>query len=420
MESSILGSRIKSGRQPQRRAARLLGWGGTGATTFEVTATAYWNTQAGFKTVTCDFKFAGWPFDVTSSSGFEVYDAAPVIGQITDVATGTSTSLQGEQGTTLIITGSNMGTGGQISVSGGSGVTYTGYTKWTPSEIDATFNIDANAQLGTYTLMLNESSDDTGLTFQRGPSGSNQGSGQWTVAKASVSLSPVTLNLSTGDTRYLTTTVSPSAIFTSAPVFQTALAGPQHPGSACSVALSVQAALGPLYNPVQNPATAAPAGCSGVFNLSAITQYGQSGVSTAIVPPQALIQMLWGEAKSQPHDLTDLILGAVVKNRFGDCVWFSCVGTWQDAITPGQFQNLATYLTNGPDWELSNAAHIYTADPAFSAVGLLNRAGCFFSPTPTDWKNIQTALQSATTTLRLPARTRTVTTAFRAQPRNIS
>jgi hypothetical protein len=71
---------------------------------------------------------------------------------------------------------------------------------------------------------------------------------------------------------------------------------------------------------------------------------------------------------------------------------------YQNAITPSQFNGIATSLNTGsdsqglPTLELVNAANVFDGS---STVSVLN-AKCFFSPEATGWAKIQAALQSKT------------------------
>src|SRR5207302_10303630 len=130
-------------------------------------------------------------------------------------------------GVAVRVLGHNLGTSGNL-IPDGPGVTYQGFTYWSPDEIDAYFNIDSTAV--TQNITVSVGTDDTGNSFQQrtgDPLSQSQGTGQISIVPITVSLTPSTLNLSTGDTnKYITTSVFPSNIpFTV--VYSTGLASPQ-------------------------------------------------------------------------------------------------------------------------------------------------------------------------------------------------
>src|SRR5205807_8034222 len=122
----------------------------------------------------------------------------------------------------------------------------------------------------TQNITVSVGTDDTGNSFfQRtgDPLSQSQGSNQISIVPITVSLTPSTLNLSTGDTnKYITTSVFPSNIpFTV--VYSTGLASPQPAGSECSPALSAPSGSGTNF--VNTIVQASPSNCSGVFNVIA-------------------------------------------------------------------------------------------------------------------------------------------------------
>jgi len=119
-----------------------------------------------------------------------------------------------------------------------------------------------------------------------------------------------------------------------------------------------------------------------------------SNSTKVVVPPQILIQMLYGEAHGQVaigDNISQLAVGVVARNRFSQPQWFSGVATYQAAITPDQFMGISP-ITNGPSPELDNAAAVFAGTTTVSVAN----AGCFFSPTAGGWATIQAALASGT------------------------
>lgn len=205
-----------------------------------------------------------------------------------------------------------------------------------------------------------------------------------------VSQSPSTLNLSTGDTnRTITTNVNaPGYPFT--PSFAWGLE--QNPNSSCAANLDFSSNAG--AGQATTTVTAGPAGCSGIFNAVAVVNGVVSSNQTqVVVPPQILIQMLYGEAHGQAaigDQTSQLAIGEVVRTGFSQSAYFSNVQTYQAAITSSQFDGIATNVTNGPEDELRNASAVFTGSSGVSVSG----SGCFFSPTAAGWAAIQAALQN--------------------------
>jgi len=117
-----------------------------------------------------------------------------------------------------------------------------------------------------------------------------------------------------------------------------------------------------------------------------------------VVPPQILIQVLYGEANGQAQigdNVSEPAIGVTIQNRFGDSTYFPGSTNYQNTITPDQFNGIAGSVNNGPDPELSNAAAVY----AGTANMYVANARCFFSPDASGWAQIQVALSSGTTTI---------------------
>ena len=116
-----------------------------------------------------------------------------------------------------------------------------------------------------------------------------------------------------------------------------------------------------------------------------------------VVPPQILIQMLYGEAHGQAvigDTTSQLAIGVAAYNRFAQPAYFSAT-TWQVAINLQQFNGTNYSITNGPQPDLEDAGMVF-ADVSGVSVG---SAGCFFSPTSSGWTAISAALASGTSTL---------------------
>jgi len=209
----------------------------------------------------------------------------------------------------------------------------------------------------------------------------------------SASLSPETLDLSTGDTnRYITTSVSPSSTpFTA--VYSFSAAPVQPAGGQCNASLTIPNGSG--TGSVSSQVTASVEGCSRVFNVIAAAGGVSSQNWTQVtVPPQILIQMLNREAGGQiaEGDMSQLSIAVAARNRFGDDD-FGDYGTYQEVVTSAFQWN--SDLHHGPDRELGNAARVYRNDS--STQGIIEDAKCLWSPRTAQWALVQAALQSQTT-----------------------
>lgn len=218
-------------------------------------------------------------------------------------------------------------------------------------------------------------------------------------AVQAVSQSPELLNMSTGDTKQITVTVNPNTASVTTG-FTTTLNS--NPDSSCAASLTLRSQTG--RGSLPHPVTASPAGCSGVFTAQASADGVRSSNTTTVrVPPQILVQMINGEAGGQeaPGDTSQLAVGVAARNRFNDAGFFPGATNYQNTITPDQFLGLTIppgQITHGPEPELSHAVGVFTreVDDFISPAGG-PKSQCFFSPTVTEWEQIQPALQSGTT-----------------------
>jgi hypothetical protein len=124
---------------------------------------------------------------------------------------------------------------------------------------------------------------------------------------------------------------------------------------------------------------------------AAVDQAQASSTTEVTIPPQKIIQMLHGEANAY-NETTQTSLGSVAWNRMvNGGGWFD-VSTWQAAIN-GNFQG-PDGTTNGISPELDRAASLYRGQ-----VGdIVGGAGCFWSPTNSEWTNIGNAWATNSTT----------------------
>ena len=125
-----------------------------------------------------------------------------------------------------------------------------------------------------------------------------------------------------------------------------------------------------------------------------------------MVPPQALIQVLHGEAHGQASkygvdDPSELAIGATIRNRLNQ-KGFQNSSTYQGLITAGQFNGIDTSITTGTTPELGNAALLFgggTGTSSQQSAMNVASAKCFFSPDAVGWQTLQAALNTSTVTV---------------------
>ena len=286
----------------------------------------------------------------------------------------------------------------------GSGAQWTASNPFTAVVVFSSCSAGSANETATY---------PAGSQFASGSGGSTtlSGSGPWNLASnpltftlsspSQVSIPGATNNaqmiaMSTGNVPQLTTTASigsyPVDVLYSSPL-------EANPHSTCTASLSIPEGKGTGSATVHM--SAASAGCSGIFSI-----YGNAGKTTTqnaidvVVPPQLLIQVLYGEAHGQAvtgDTVSELAIGSAIRNRLGDTKFFAGVNSYQDAITPSQFIGINTGINHGTAPELNNAALIY-GGVTTDAMNVAN-CKCFFTPDAPGWAKIKTALNSPSTTV---------------------
>lgn len=199
------------------------------------------------------------------------------------------------------------------------------------------------------------------------------------------------LHMSVGDTgKEISVTVSPSNISVSRSLSK---AQSSNPNGSCWVTLTIPNQSG--SGTTQHSVTASGSTCSGIFNSYATAGGVQSGSPTVIkIPPQKLIQMMWGEAEGY-NDTVQRALGSTAKNRFGHS-GFGNPSEWNSVLN-SDFQGIQRAINNGitggPQNYLDNSVAVYDGSHGDS----VGSSTCFWTPTLAQWGNVQTALGSGTT-----------------------
>jgi len=215
-----------------------------------------------------------------------------------------------------------------------------------------------------------------------------------TAKVITVSQSPSSFNMSTGDTKTITVAVTPSSV-----VVNTSFTGKSpptsNPDSSCAVSLTIPGESG-VSGSINHDVTASSAGCSGVFNsvrasATAETTTANSSNTTAVrVPPQVLIQMMEAEAGGTGNNTAMQSLGDVAQNRIHSSIFNPPYSNYQNTIVSGQFALSAT--TTGVLPELNLSVTVFTG-----GAGRFCNALGFWSATLTQWQTVQDAINSGTT-----------------------
>lgn len=114
------------------------------------------------------------------------------------------------------------------------------------------------------------------------------------------------------------------------------------------------------------------------------------------VPPQILIQMMYGEAGGNGSE-AQLGVGVTARNRFNNS-YFPNDSNYQNTIVSSQFNGIDTAITTGVEPDLDNAVEVWLnqvgnfVTPSGGAA-----SGCFWSPSPTEWSEVSAAIQNGTT-----------------------
>jgi hypothetical protein len=233
-----------------------------------------------------------------------------------------------------------------------------------------------------------------GDSFEAAPGQSQTASASISAANFSLSMQGPLIYVSTGDTSDKIGVSANPANVSFSPAFP--LVGTGNVNSSCTSSLSFPnppTGQGTVYAPVT--ASGGASSCSGLFNLEATAYGAYSAQSQVVVPPQILIQMLYGEAHGQAvsgDTTSQLAIGVATQNRFSQTSYFSGVTTYQAAITPSQFNGISYSITNGPEPDLQDAGEVFAS---ITGVSVAN-AACFFSTNAAGFTAIENAYNNPT------------------------
>jgi hypothetical protein len=213
-----------------------------------------------------------------------------------------------------------------------------------------------------------------------------------------ISQSPITLNMSSGDTgKGVTVSASPASVASSVVFAQGGTTNLNSSNTATFTFNKPSTFTGNDLWKISIGGTNSP---SGIQNAQACT-YGvcAAQVTTTNVPPQVLIQVLYGEGHGQAaagDTVSEPAIGSSIKDRFGRSEFpGGSSSTYQLIIIPSQYAGINTSITTGVEPELDNATLLFNGTQGDTVAG----SPCFFSPTAAGWAQIQAALQSGTTSV---------------------
>lgn len=211
-----------------------------------------------------------------------------------------------------------------------------------------------------------------------------------------VSVSPPSIVMSSGDTSVaLNVSVTPSS---AASLEAVSFGTLSNPNSASQASLSFTKPANLTGNDAWKIGASGNNSPSTISNASACASTACSSSSSAIsIPPQVLIQVLYGEAHGQAvsgDSVSEPAIAGSIKDRLNNS-GFGSPATWQAAITSSQFNGIATQITTGQQPELTVANAAYN----LSAPDITGGSPCFFTPDAAGFAAIQNAYNTSTSTV---------------------
>ncbi len=212
-----------------------------------------------------------------------------------------------------------------------------------------------------------------------------------------ITTSPSAISMSSGDTSVnITVNVNPSSSASSASF---ALGLQNNPNSSSTATVGFNPPSSFTGNDNWTVNVSGSNSPSGIFQAKACLGNTCSNSPTIItIPPQLLIQVLYGEGHGQAaagDSVTEPAIASSITQRLNNPS-FGSPSTWQAAIVPGQFTgSINTSITNGSQPELGIAVQAYNG----SLQDTTSASPCFFSPDAAGFAAIQSAYNANATTV---------------------
>lgn len=209
----------------------------------------------------------------------------------------------------------------------------------------------------------------------------------------SLSQSPTQFNMSTGDTKQITVTLTPGNVQATVSFGQSRF---ENPYSSCAANLNIPNATGSGQFAQNVTVSSTYASCSGAFSVVGSVGGTAANTSTKVyVPPQVLIQMMQAEAGGTGNSTLMQGLGDVATNRIESSIFYNnptgSNTNYQNTIVAGQFSTTSTSTGIEPELDLSVSVFLSTGGAFCDALS-------FWTPTASQWSVVQAAWQSGTTT----------------------
>jgi hypothetical protein len=214
-----------------------------------------------------------------------------------------------------------------------------------------------------------------------------------TVNVLSLSQSPTQFNMSTGDTKQITVTLTPGNVQATVSFGQSRF---ENPYSSCAANLNIPNATGSGQFAQNVTVSSTYASCSGAFSVVGAVGGTSANTSTKVyVPPQVLIQMMQAEAGGTGNSTLMQGLGDVATNRIESSLFYNVPNgyntNYQNTIVAGQFATTSTSTGIQPELDLSVSVFLSTGGAFCDVLS-------FWTPTASQWSAVQAAWQSGTTT----------------------
>ncbi|MGB6669786.1 MAG: hypothetical protein WBE73_15685, partial [Candidatus Acidiferrum sp.] len=213
-----------------------------------------------------------------------------------------------------------------------------------------------------------------------------------------ISQLPTSLNASSGDTgEGITVSVSPASVAGSVVFVQGTTTNPNSSSAATFTYNKPSSFTGNDLWKLSIGGTNSPSGIQSA--QACVSGACASQLTTTSVPPQVLIQVLYGEAHGQAASgdtISEPAIGSSIKDRFGRSEFpGGTASQYQAVITSGQYDGINTAIMTGVQPELNVAVSLFNGNQSDTVSG----SPCFFSPTAADYTAIESAFLSGTTTV---------------------
>ncbi len=275
----------------------------------------------------------------------------------------------------------------------GSSPAYSFSTSWTVSNYSG---VTSQISSSNSDILLKGINIGTFYVDAEGEAGSCQAGARGGGTVINVTTSPSAISMSSGDTSVnITVNVNPSSSASSASF---ALNLQNNPNSSSTATVGFNPPSSFTGNDNWTISVSGSNSPSGIFQARAcINNVCSQNPTTITVPPQVIVQVLYGEAHGQAaigDSVSEPAIASSITQRLNN-PRFGSPSTWQQAITPQQFNGISTQVTTGQEPELDVAVSAYTGSLQDGTSG----SPCFFTPTAAGFAAIQATYNSSATSV---------------------